>query len=74
MPHFNIQIHIQKVIEPEQLKDTSGYPVKVAGREVLKERQVVEVLKLAVTADTEREAYAKAHKLLTANEPDPSGE
>lgn len=70
MSHFNIQIHIQQVTEPEKLLDTSGYPVKVSGREVMKERQVVEVLKLAVTADTERAAYAKAHKLLTANEPE----
>lgn len=31
-------------------------------------RKVAEVLKLAVSADTEREAYAKAHRMLTANE------
>jgi hypothetical protein len=49
--HYNVQIQIQRVEEPEPGK-----------------RRVTELLKLAVAAGTEAEAYAKAHRMLTANE------
>jgi hypothetical protein len=65
--HWNIQINIQRVTEPEKLLDTGGYPVKVASREVLTERTVTKVLDLAITAETETEAYVKAHRMLVAN-------
>jgi hypothetical protein len=60
--HYNIQIHIQRVDEPEAGRGAFGHEAKG-------ERRITEVLKLAVTADTEQDAYAKAHRMLTANEP-----
>lgn len=74
MTHFNVQIHIQQVIEPKPIEDKNGYPVKTGpmGVPAMTERQVIEVLKLAITADTELDAYLKAHKILSANEPIPA--
>lgn len=58
MTHYNVQIHIQRVDEPEPRP----------GALVKGERRVTELLKLAISADTESEAYAKAHRMLAANE------
>lgn len=62
MRHYNVQINIQRV---EQADPSRG----VLGHQVRAEREIVELLRLAITADTEREAYAKAHRMLSANEP-----
>lgn len=66
--HFNIQINIQRVdlVRPE---GPSSYSRSTTAEKA--ERVVTDVLKLAVTAATEEEAYAKAHKMLTANQPEP---
>lgn len=61
--HFNIQINIQRVTK----RDTPARGMQGP----TSERETTEVLKLAVTAATEEEAYAKAHKMLTANQPEP---
>jgi hypothetical protein len=37
----------------------------------MSERRVTKLLDLAVTADSEEEAYAKAHRMLNANAPEP---
>lgn len=60
--HWNVQINIQRVEQAESTRGPMGQ--KIGG-----ERQVADVLKLAVTADTELDAYLKAHRMLTANEP-----
>lgn len=57
--HFNVQIKIQRVRH-----ETVTRPL--ASNE--KSREIVNILDLAVTADTEVEAYAKAHRMLNANE------
>ncbi len=71
--HWNIQIGIQRVEEPEPINDKGGYPIKaVSGRPLMSERKVVKVVDLAITADGEKEAYAKAHRMLSASEPEPA--
>lgn len=55
MKHWNVQINI--------------WSVEQVGRPGVGEQQVTDVLKLKVTADTELDAYLKAHRMLTANEP-----
>lgn len=60
--HWNIQINIQRVTESDSSRGAFNHQHKG-------ERQITEVLKLAVTADTELDAYLKAHRMLTANEP-----
>lgn len=67
--HWNIQIGIQEVEEPEPIKDNGGYVKSIGGKPIMTERRVSEALKLAVTADSEEEAYAKAHRMLNANAP-----
>lgn len=62
MTHYNIQINIQRVDEPEANRGAFGHEVKG-------ERRVTEVLKLAITAESELDAHLKAHKMLTAAEP-----
>lgn len=62
--NFNIQVNIQRVQEETvPTGQRAGMQQAISG----KERVVTEVLKLAVTADTEQEAYNKAHRLLAAN-------
>lgn len=51
--------------------ESNGYPVKgVGGVTLMTERKVVKVLDLAITADSERDAYSKAHRMLSASEPE----
>lgn len=60
--HFNIQISVQKVV-----KETT--PARgMAGPST--ERDIVKVVELAIVAPTEREAFAKARKMLAAAEPE----
>lgn len=66
--HFNIQIGIQRVEEPRPLEATQRTPL--GGAVQMTERRVIKMVDLALTAETEREAYAKAHKLLSASEPE----
>jgi hypothetical protein len=64
--HWNIQINIQKVTNSEvSLTLRRGAP------ESAKEsrRESVKVLELAITADSEVEAYDKAQRMLTASDP-----
>lgn len=68
--HFNIQIAIQKVASVVQQATTSSYSRSVAP-EPKAERHTTEVLKLAVTADSEAEAFRKAQRILAANAPEP---
>lgn len=64
---WNIQISIQRVTTQEVEKGNArGLAQQVSG----KDREVTKVLELAVVADTEREAYAKAHRMLSASEPE----
>lgn len=70
MAHWNIQISIQRVEEPKPALNEAGYPVKgLAGTPVMTERKVIKTLDLAIVADSEAEAYAKAHRMLNANQP-----
>jgi len=64
--HYNIQIHIQQVQEPEPIND----PVR--GRSPSHtERKVTSILELKVTADTESAAYERALRVLSMNAPEP---
>lgn len=67
--HWNIQINIQRVTEPEPMTDKNGEPLRrgVSGVVQMTERRAVKVLELAITAETETEAYVKAHRMLVAN-------
>jgi hypothetical protein len=62
--HFNIQVNIQKVIKPTASASRTGLTSPPAA-----EREVIDVLKLAVTAETEAEAYRKVELLLEAYRP-----
>jgi hypothetical protein len=66
--HWNIQINIQKV--------SPGQPKTPVMRGLVEQpktqREVVSVLELKVTAETEAEAYDKAHRMLEANYPEPT--
>lgn len=66
MQHFNIQINIQKVTIAPASSSSRGVNAAISG----KERDTVELLKLAITADTEAEAYSKAYRMLAANAPE----
>jgi hypothetical protein len=70
--HWNIQVNIQKVVEPEPLLDKGGYPVKagIGGAVQMTERRVVKVLDLELTEDTRAEAFASTHNMLTAAAPE----
>jgi hypothetical protein len=64
--HFNIQIVIQRVTtEPVKAGQARGINQAVSG----KDRESVEILRVAVVGDTEAEAYAKAAKMLEASKP-----
>jgi hypothetical protein len=56
--HFNIQIGVQRVEVPEHRPGTAK-----------QEREILQVLSLTVTAETEPEAYVKAAKMLSASAP-----
>lgn len=64
--HFNIQINIQEVRKDPAVPQAYARRGEQA---VEPKREIRDVLSLAVTADTEAEAYAKAHRLLQANQP-----
>lgn len=67
--HFNIQISIQRVEEPEPMS-SNGYAVKgIGGIPVMTDRKVVKLLDLAISAETEEEAYSKATIMLEASRP-----
>lgn len=61
--HYNIQIHIQQVQEPEP-------GTGIMGQHTKGERKVTSVLELKVTADTEAGAYERALKVLSMNAPE----
>lgn len=70
MVHWNIQINIQRVAEiPQPAPVTRGYQNPQEPRPKA-DRRVTNLLELKVTAGSEAEAYAKAHRMLTANQPD----
>lgn len=63
--HYNVQIMIQRVQEPERINDSQS------GRSPSHtERKVIPVLELKVTADTEAGAYERALKVLSMNAPE----
>lgn len=72
MEHFNIQIKVQRVIQPEPVPaGGSAYGNRMTENTTVKpERQITDVLSLAITADDEGEAYAKARKMLEAATPE----
>jgi hypothetical protein len=65
--HWNIQISIQKVTNSETTTNWTNRGVPDATKE--SRREVVKVLDLAITADSEVEAYDKAQRMLTASDP-----
>lgn len=65
--HWNIQIKIQQVTTiGVDAKDARGINQVISGQD----RQVTDVMSLAIVADTEVAAYEKAQRMLTANHPD----
>lgn len=65
--HWNIQIKIQQVTTTGvDAKQARGINQVISGQD----RQVTDVMSLAIVADTEVEAYEKAQRMLTANHPD----
>lgn len=62
--HWNIQIKIQHVERPDQSATQKPNPILGAPR------VIDELLNVAVSAGSEEEAYAKAHRLLDANRPE----
>jgi len=64
--HYNIQIHIQQVQEPEQIGTAN-----IGSKPIMSERKVTPVLELKVTANTEAGAYERALKVLNMNAPQP---
>jgi len=65
--HFNIQITVQQVLEAPP---ASRQPGLIATPQK-GERQVIETIRVNVTAPTEAEAFAKARRLMDASEPVP---
>ena len=64
MPHFNIQVSIQKV-EHTVTPRTVGI---IQGK-TDSERHVTKLADVAITAATEKEAFSKAYRLLDALKP-----
>jgi len=62
--HYNIQIHIQQVQEPEQISTAN-----IGSKPIMSERKVTSILELKVTADTEAGAYERALRVLSMNAP-----
>ena len=69
MPHFNIQVSIQKVEEAVTTRTAAG--VFASSGKVERERTVTKLADVAITADTEAEAFSKAYRLLDALKPEP---
>lgn len=69
--HWNVQIHIQEVREPELQKDSSGREIRGPIGPVLTERKVIERLHISVVADSEPEALLKVERVLKTEMPVP---
>jgi hypothetical protein len=67
MAHWNIQVSIQKVD-----RFVASRPGLLGGGETKHDREITKVLDLAITADSEIEAYDKAAKMLEASRPEPT--
>lgn len=68
--HFNIEIAIQEVQPKQLLRDGAGRAIMKTGQEpVYQERIVKETFRVALTADTQEEAYRRAIALLEVNRP-----
>lgn len=63
MERYNIQISIQKVADAPISGAPKGLQQAISG----KDRLIVNVADIKVTADSEDEAYLRAHKLLDAS-------
>lgn len=70
--HYNVQVHVQKVREREEARDSRGYVQMQASSPVMLEKQVVNVLDLSVVADDEFGAYSKAMAMIEAVRPNPA--
>lgn len=68
--HFNIQISIQRVASQES--GQTAYRGLGKPQDPLQQRKrfVTDVADIKLTAESEREAFARAHKLLAAAEPE----
>jgi len=64
--HWNVQLTIQEVREPEPVTDKNGYPAKLnaVGGVQMTERVAIERVRVNVVADTEDLALQKAMRLL----------
>lgn len=62
MTHFNVQISVQRV--EEEVPPQAGRPMSPG-----KPKRVLELVAVKVSATTEAEAYAKAHRMLDASTP-----
>lgn len=60
--HWNVLVNIQRVEEAPLLQGPDRRNLLNTGRKVVK------LLEVAVSAASEQEAYAKAHRLLQANQ------
>lgn len=70
--HFNVQVHVQEVQPKQEARNPHGSLEKgPMGAVLILEKRVKEVLSLAVTADSEEEAYAKAIRMLRTASPEP---
>ncbi len=67
MPHFNIQLSIQKVEHT-----VSSRTVGMIQSKTDHERHVTKVAEIAITADTEQDAFSKTYRLLEALKPEPA--
>lgn len=65
MSHWNIQVSIQRVD-----RHVTSRPGLLGGSETKHDREITKVLDLAITADSEIEAYDKAAKMLEASRPE----
>ncbi len=70
--HWNIQINIQSVEESHPIESASRHIRPGNSLPPMTERKINKVLELAIVAESEEEAYAKAHRMLDANAPQPN--
>ena len=71
--HFTVLVEVKEIIEARPIEDSRGSVVRQGvgnSSPVMQERQVIDRLRVVVSADNQSEAIEKAQRMLTAGHPD----
>lgn len=65
--HFTVTVEVKETIEPHAIMNPAGYPVKTVGGDAMTARQVVDRLRVVVSAASEEEAVHRALNMLASH-------